>query len=154
MLYNLYQKCKGLITVFCQAMPVQSTNPQTKQTFNRFRARVQLPDGKYVMIGSNEDSADDALECYNLDAQYYEDPETDNSTLIRKKNVLSIETLAELIYKIVNVQWDEKTLRSIAESEEAGLNPDSPSYLWMKMLMEDDGMVDVFRHFYPKAEAR
>jgi hypothetical protein len=24
----------------------------------------------------------------------------------------------------------------------------------MKMLMEDDGMVDVFRHFYPEAEAR
>jgi hypothetical protein len=56
--------------------------------------------------------------------------------------------------KIANVAWDEKTLRVIAESDEAGLNPDSPSFLWMKAIVEEDEMVDVFRHFYPQAEAR
>jgi len=56
--------------------------------------------------------------------------------------------------KIVNVMWDNKVLRQISESSESGLNPDLPSYMWMKKLLDDDGMVDVFRHFYPAAEAR
>lgn len=106
------------------------------------------------MIGSNEDSIEDALDCYNLDEQQYLDPETKICTVIRRKNALSIDTLAELMYKIVCVQWDETTIRSIAESDEAGLNPDSPSYLWMKQLVEQDEMVDTFRHFYPEAEGR
>ena len=67
---------------------------------------------------------------------------------------MSVDTLAELIAKVVNVIWDETTLRTISESDEAGLNPDSPSYLWMKMLIEEDEMVDVFRYFYAEAEAR
>ena len=135
-------------------MPIQSTNPSTKQTFNRFRARVQLPDGKFCMLGSNEDSAEDALDCFNFEEQSYSNPETDQSTIIRKKNLVSIDVLAELMSKVTNVQWDEKTLRVIAESDDAGLNPNSPGYLWMKTIVDEDGMVDVFRHFYPTAEAR
>lgn len=135
-------------------MPIQSTNPTTKQTFNRFRARVQLSDGKYVMLGSNEDSAEEALVCYNLDEKYYPHPETNEATIIRKKNVLSIDTLSELMNKIAHVQWNDKTLHNIADSDGVGLNPDSPSYLWMKTLVEEDGMVDTFREFYPEAEAR
>lgn len=137
-----------------QAIPCLTTNPTTKQTFNKFRARVKLPDSKYVMLGSNEDNAEDALGSYSFDEQFYVDPESGASTLIRKKNVLSIDSLAELMAKVVNVIWDETTLRTIAESDEAGLNPDSPSYLWMKMLTEEDGMVDVFRYFYAEAQAR
>jgi hypothetical protein len=106
------------------------------------------------MLGSNEDSAEDALACFNFSEQRYIDPESDEMTIIRRKNVIDIETLAELMGKIANVAWDEKTLRVIAESNEAGLNPDSPSFLWMKAIVGEDGMVDVFRHFYPKAEAR
>ena len=106
------------------------------------------------MIGSNEDSREDALDCYNFEAQFYIDPETNKSTLISKRNVLCVDTLGELMHKIVGIKWDDKTLRSVAESDNAGLNPDSPSYLWMKMLVKEDGMVDVFRHFYPEADAR
>lgn len=106
------------------------------------------------MLGSNEDSVQDALGCYNFEAQSYIDPETDKSALIIKRNVLCVDTLGELMHKIVHVKWDEKTLRAIAESDEVGLNPDSPAYQWMKMLVKEDEMVDVFRHFYPKAEAR
>ncbi|KAL3791696.1 hypothetical protein HJC23_003953 [Cyclotella cryptica] len=145
------------ISSVCQtveAIPCMTTNPTTKQTFNKFRARVKLPDGKNVMLGSNEDSAEEALESYSFDERFFVDPENGASTLIRKKNVLGIDSLAELMAKIANVKWDEKILRAIAESDEAGLNPDSPSYLWMKMLIEEDGMVDVFRHFYSEAEAR
>ena len=106
------------------------------------------------MLGSNEDSAEDALDCFNFEEQSYINPETDQSTIIRKKNLVSIDVLAELMSKVANVQWDEKTLRTIAESDDAGLNPNSPGYLWMKTIVDEDGMVDVFRHFYPTAEAR
>mmetsp|Transcript_23076 Transcript_23076/g.42388 ORF Transcript_23076/g.42388 Transcript_23076/m.42388 type:complete len:605 (+) Transcript_23076:131-1945(+) len=137
-----------------EAIPRQTTNPSTRETFNRFRARVKTAENKFVMLGSYEDDAEDALDYYTLDEQSYIDPVDNTATVYRKKNLLSIEILTELMSKIANVSWNEKTQRQIAESSEAGLNPDSPAYLWMKTLLEEDGMVDVFRHFYPAAEAR
>ena len=135
-------------------MPRQTTNPSTKETFNRFRARVKLGENKYAMLGNHEDIAEDALGVYNIDEHSFMDPVTNESTVYRKKNLVCIETLAELMSKIGNVTWSEKTQREIADSVEAGLNPDSPVYMWMKSRLEKDGMVDVFRHFYPTAEAR
>ena len=143
-----------MIFVMIKAIPCQTTNPTTKKTFDRFRAQVKLPDDRFIFLGSYEESAEDALGCYNLNELYYDNPQTGESTLTRKKNVISIEALAELMSKIGDVTWDEKTLREISGSDEAGLNPDSPSYLWMKGLVEKDGMVDVFCHYYPTAEAR
>ena len=137
-----------------QAFPCQTTNPTTKKTFDRFRARIKLPDDRYIFLGSYEESAEDALDYYNLSELYYDNPRTGESTLTCKKNVVSIEALAELMSKIGDVTWDDKILREISESEETGLNPDSPSFLWMKSLVDEDGMVDVFRHYYPNAEAR
>jgi hypothetical protein len=57
--------------------------------------------------------------------------------------------------KVGGAQWDNNVQREIGNSDDATLNTDSPSYIWMKTLLEeDDGMVDVFRHFYPTAEDR
>jgi len=137
---------------------------------------------RYVYLGSYEDSEEEALGCYNFDERtYFEDTgentpannvvntaknsacttELDNfnneqqhhAILCRKKNLISIETLTELVSKIVNVFWDEKTQREIAKSE-GQLNTDAPDYLWIKKVLEEDGMVDVFRHFYPRADSR
>ena len=145
-------------------MPRQTTNPSTKETFNRFRARVKLGDNKYAMLGNYEDTAEDAVDYYTFDEQFYTNTEAnddeDSSALYCKKNVIRIETLAELMFKICNVTWNESMQRQIFMSSEAGLNPDSPVYKWMKSLLDGDdednnsGMVDVFRHFYPDAEAR
>jgi exonuclease III len=142
-----------------EAVPCQTTNPNTKQTFNRWRARVKLADnngsgGKYVILGTYEDTAEDALFHYTFGELSYEDSSTNTPTICRKKNVLSVEVLTELMSKIANVSWDIATQREIANSTEANLNPDSPPYLWMKRLLDEDKMVDVFRHMYPEAEGR
>ncbi len=143
-----------------EAVPCQTTNPNTKQTFNRWRARVKLADGKYVILGTYEESAEYALFHYTFCELSYEEDSSSSTTnntrtiICRKKNVLSIEALTELMSKIVNVSWDVPTQREIANSKEADLNPDSPPYVWMKALLEEDGMIDVFRHMYPNAEGR
>ncbi|KAL7499862.1 hypothetical protein ACHAWT_007882 [Skeletonema menzelii] len=137
-----------------EAVPCQTTNPNTKQTFNRWRARVKLADGKYAILGTYEESAEDALFHYTFSELSYEDSSTNTQTICRKKNVLSVEVLTELMSKIANVSWDLKTQRAIANSKEANLNPDSPPYRWAKALLEEDKMVDVFRHMYPEAEGR
>ena len=118
------------------------------------------------MLGSCEDTPEDAIDYYSLNEETLvatTDSETNDTTadntntnttiLCKKKNVIDIGTLTELMSKIANVVWDEKTQREIAETE-GGLNPDSPPYLWMKSVLEEDGMVDTFRHFYPDAEGR
>ena len=135
-------------------MPRQTTNPSTKEKFDRFRARVEIAENKYVALGTYEDSAEEAVGRYAFDEQSYVDPADGAATVHRRKNLLSIETLAELVFKISGVSWSEATQRLIAESDDSGLNPDSPPYLWMRRLLGEDGMVDAFRHFYPTAEAR
>ncbi|KAL7528537.1 hypothetical protein ACHAXR_002502 [Thalassiosira sp. AJA248-18] len=137
-----------------EAMPRQTTNPSTKKTFDRYCVRAKIAENNYAMLGSYEDTAEDALGCYTFDEQSYIDPDSGAATVCRKKNMLCIDTLTELMAKIGKVPWSENTQRQISESIEAGLNPDSPAYLWMKARLEEDGMVDVFRRFYPTAEAR
>lgn len=167
--YTHWNKITSILETL-EAIPCTTTNPNTKQTFDRWRARVKLGDndnngGRYVILGTYEESADDALFHYTFGELYYEDPNNNNNddgdtntnttrTLCRKKNVLSVEILTELMSKLVNVTWDIKTQREIANSNEADLNPDSPAYKWVKSLLEDDKMVDVFRHMYPEAEGR
>ena len=141
-----------------EAMPRQTTNPSTKQTYDRFRTRVTIGgEKKSVMLGSYEDSAEEALAYYTFDGATYIDPisNTNDTTVYRKKNLMCVDTLVELMSKIGNVTWDEITQREIANSDEVGLNPDNPPTLWMKGLLDgENGMVDVFRHFYPTAEGR
>lgn len=115
---------------------------------------MKITDNRFAVLGGYEDTAEEALCYYTFDERSYDDPQNDTATVYRRKNRVCIETLAELMSKIANVSWNEKTQRQIAQSSEAGLNPDSPPYLWMKSLLEEDGMVDVFRHFYPAAEGR
>ncbi len=137
---------------------------------------------RYVYLGSYEDTEEEALGCYDFDEQtYYEDTEENtpastedndveksayttgvdnlnnqqqlNSFLYRKKNLIGIETLTELMSKIVNVFWNEDIQREIAKTD-GQLNSDAPDYMWMKKVLDEDGMVDVFRHFYPRADSR
>ena len=153
----IYQIISQSYTLFymSQAMPRQTTNPSTKETFDRFRTRVKVGENKYAMLGSYEDTAEEALCYYTFDEQSYVDPANNEITIYRRKNLLCVDTLVELMSKIGNVTWNEKTQREIANSEEVGLNPDNPPYLWMKALLDgEEGMVDVFRHFYPTAEER
>jgi len=136
-----------------EAIPRQTTNPSTKEKFNRFKVRVKVGENHYEELGSNEDSAEEALCYYTFDEGSYVDPDTDETIVCRKKNRLCVVTLVELMHKIANVKWNVETQRQVAEK--AGLNPDHPPTKWVRGLMEgNNGMVDVFRHFYPTAEAR
>lgn len=90
---------------------------------------------------------------YNVEEQYYIDPVSNTAIVSRKKNLLSVRTLIELMQKVGGVQWDNNIQREIGNSDDATLNMDSPSFLWMKSLLES-GMIDAFRAFYPTAEDR
>ena len=155
------------------AIPRQTTNPSSGAKFDKFRARIELPLGsslasgttkakKFVMLGDNEDTPEEALSYYNFAEQSYIDEMTGIKVVLRKKNLLSIQILSELMSKICNINWDESTRKNIAMSKYANLNLDSPPLRWMQELLvkkdDDDGgggiMVDIFRHFYPTAEGR
>ena len=156
------------------AIPRQTTNPSSGAKFDKFRARIELPLGssasgttkakKFVMLGDNEDTPEEALSYYNFAEQSYIDKMTGIKVILRKKNLLSIQTLSELMSKICNINWDESTRKNISMSKYANLNLDSPPLRWMQELLstkgdddDDDGgggMVDIFRHFYPTAEGR
>ena len=150
-----------------EAIPRQTTNPSNGAKFDKFRARVKLPVSvgtkKFIMLGDNEDTAEEALSYYNFVEQSYIDKTTETKVILCKKNLISIQTLSELMFKICNINWDESTRKSIAMSLYANLNLDSPPLRWMQELVltkvddEDDsssGMVDIFRHFYPTAKGR
>lgn len=145
----------GNILHYFQAIPRQTTNPSTKETFEKFRARVKISDNKFVWLGSFEESSGQALSEYTFDEQSYIDPMTDTVVVYRKKNLISVRTMIELMTKVGGVQWEHKTQREIGDSNDANLNTDSPPFKWMMALLEgDDGMVDIFRYFYPSAENR
>ena len=153
-----------------EAVPRRTTNPSTGANFDRFRARVavaspsslsnnnnnnNVDDPKYAMLGDYEDTAEDATLRYNLDELRYVDPLTGMDVVYCRRNSVSVRTLSELMAKVGGVCWDENVRRDVSNSDMAGLNPDSPPLVWMKRLMDGEyGMVDVFRHLYPNAEAR
>jgi len=93
------------------------------------------------------------LSDYNVEEQCYIDPVSNIAIVSRKQNLLSVRTLIELMHKVGGVQWDNNIQREIGNSDDATLNMDSPSFQWMKSLLES-GMIDAFRAFYPTAEDR
>ncbi|EJK60164.1 hypothetical protein THAOC_19533 [Thalassiosira oceanica] len=150
-----------------EAVPRKTTNPTTKETFDRFRARVRLGPGgsQYVSLGQHEDTPEEALGCYGLSEVSYDDPSSGESVVIRNRNALSVDVLAELMNKVCGARWDDETVRAVGDSDSAGINPACPAHRWMRCLLDGDGgggagkgegrrMVDVFRNFYPKAEGR
>ncbi|KAL3810016.1 hypothetical protein ACHAXA_006131 [Cyclostephanos tholiformis] len=163
-----------------EALPRRTTNPSTGATFDRFRARVMVAavgpsssnvddgggggggeggggggGGRSVMLGDYEDTVENALGRYNLDELTYSDPRTGLDVVYRKRNSVSVRTLSELMAKVCGVHWNEGVRRRISDSDFSGPNPDSPPLLWMRSLLDgENGMVDVFRHLYPNAEAR
>lgn len=55
--------------------------------------------------------------------------------------------------KVVCVGWSLAEEKAIAESDAVVWNT-SMATMWLNKVIEDDGMVDAFRRFYPNAEAR
>jgi exodeoxyribonuclease III len=136
-----------------QAVPAQTTNPQTGEKFNKYRVQVTQGDKK-VFLGKFESSPECALYPWNLEARTYYDPDVDEELPCHPADTLSISNLAELVNKLVGIEWDAATLQSIADSDAVDINRIAPPRVWFQTLLQEDGMVDCFRHLYPMAQGR
>lgn len=136
-----------------KAIPTKTTNSITKQQFEKYRLAVQLPDGSQTYLGKHEVSEEHCYHQYNLEEQSYQCPVTGETIIAKEANSISVGILAELMAKIVSVQWTEALQKEIA-CDDADVSHISPSRKWLNSILEEDGMVDPMRYFYPTAEAR
>lgn len=135
------------------AVPLTTRNPNTNDEFQKYRAAVNIGD-KTVHLGKHE-----ALESYCtmnyefLNPLVHCDDETGEVRVIREANVVAVGILVELLSKIAGVVWSSATQRDIADNC-ATVSQASPPRQWLTALLEEDGMVDAFRYYYPKAKGR
>lgn len=128
-------------------------NSITGEKYCKFRLSVDLGNKKRIFLGRHEKTAEECLYYFDFSEQTYTDLDTGELLPSREKNAVSIATLHELMSKVACVTWDDFTLRSIASTE--GLKSLwRPHRQWLTDLLEEDDMVDVFRHLYPNAEGR
>jgi exonuclease III len=135
-----------------EVVSTQTTNTLTREKFEKFRLCVNL-DNRRVYLGKHESSPDSCLYHYDFSTARYVDPDTNEECVALEANVVSLDVLTELMAKIAGVVWDHPTQRLIARTD-AGIRRVKPPRQWLQCVMEQDGMVDTFRHFYPTAEAR
>jgi len=138
-----------------EAMAVTTKNVATRATFEKYRARITIGKAgseRNLYLGSHEGTADACLSYFSFHDIKYHDRDLDKDCVARDANVVSVSTLAELMAKIVGIEWDAATIQLIANTD--GLEKSSPTVAWMNMLIEEDGMVDTFRHVFPNAKGR
>lgn len=138
-----------------EAVPVTTQNVATGTKFEKYKARVTLGKSgseRNVYLGSHEATADACLSHFNFGEMKYHDRDLDKECISRDANVISLDTLAELMAKISGVDWDAETMRLIANSD--GLKRSLPTVKWLDSIIERDGMVDAFRHVFPNAHGR
>jgi exodeoxyribonuclease III len=136
-----------------QVVETRTSNSLTNQNYDKFRLTVTTVDGRKIFLGKHESAPEYCTWRYHLDAWTYKDPDTEEDILAEEENVISIDVLSELMSKIGSIPWDEATQRSIAK-EYAGVSRVAPTRQWINAVIEQDGMFDAFRHFYPTAEGR
>lgn len=126
----------------------------TGAQFDKYRISVKLPNNQEVFLGKAEENPDYAMQCYDLNSSYtYYDEDLNQERTILEPNLISVRTLTELMGKIGKVYWNESTQRLIADTD-ADINGSNPGRQWLDKVIEEDGMVDVFRQYYPKAKGR
>lgn len=136
-----------------KAIKTKTTNTITKQQFEKYRLAVTLNDGSQVFLGKHELTEEYCFHEFDLDGHSYEDASTSEIVVAREANTVSINILAELMSKIALVHWSETEQKEIAMSD-GDVCRLSPSRKWLNSILEEDGMVDPLRHFYPTAEGR
>ena len=144
-----------------QVVATQTTNSRTSATYNKFRLAVTVTDNakeannnnntRRVFLGNHELTPDHCSYCYDLSAQTYIDEETGETVQSREENAVRVGILAELLSKIAGVQWSEERQREIA-NHYAEAERGSPTRQWLNAVLQEDGMVDAFRHFHPTAQ--
>lgn len=135
-----------------EVVPTQTSNSMTGEKYDKFRLAVAV-DGRRVYLGGHEVSAEYCTHRYDFSPYSYRDPETNEELPAQEANAVGVGVLAELMSKIVGVQWDEPILRSIVATD-GSVRRLSPTRKWLSTVLQDDDMVDVFRYHFPSAEAR
>ena len=135
-----------------QTISVTTTNPLTKGQFEKFRMAVQL-DGKRIYLGNHEEKSEYCESSFDFTPCYYECSETGDQILSREENIVAVTTVAELIEKIGNISWDLDQQKSISSTDGMASRA-SPPRKWLDQIIEEDEMVDCFRHYYPNAQGR
>lgn len=136
-----------------KVVPVQTTNPSTKEKFDKYRMTVQL-NGKQIFLGSHEESPEHCEYEFDFAPRHFTCAETDKQVLAQDENTIAIATVAELMGKLAGIDWDQDLQKTIADSD-GTINEASPPRRWLDQeMLEEDGMVDAFRHFHPNAEGR
>lgn len=135
-----------------QVVPAQTINTLTREKFEKFRLAVTV-DNRRIYLGKHESSPEWCCYEFDFDASHYVDTETNEECIALEANVVRLGVLTELMSKIAGVEWDDATQRLIAATD-AGIRRVKPPTQWLQQMMEQDGMVDTFRHFYPTIQSR
>ena len=139
-----------------KVVPTQTCNSLTGAKYDRFRLCVTMENPtRTIYLGKHESSEDYCYCGYDFAHEgHYLDPDTDEPVLGSQPNVVILSVLQELMGKIAKVAWTDQTLREISNTPDAGRQRVHPPRQWLTKLLEEDDMVDTFRHLYPTAEAR
>lgn len=135
-----------------KVVQTKTSNSLTKEVYHKYRLCVTV-DNRPVFLGKHQSSAESAMAWYDYQAEYYTDEETSEQVLARENRTLCLFQLVELMYKLVNIEWSEGVQREIAQSE-VNAPRISPKRKWLTDVLEQDEMVDAFRHFFPHAQGR
>lgn len=137
-----------------KAVPVTTKNISTGATFEKFRAKITVDDGKRsIFIGNSESTKEDALACYFFPRQTFCDDALRKEVVCREENAVPLGTLIELMSKIDKVDWNDSVIQEIAQSPEA-LSKSSPTIDWLNTILESDNMIDAFRLLHPNVRGR
>ena len=146
-----------------RVIPTTTTNSITGEKYSKFRCRVTIVDHekkeRHIYLGSHECNADDCLDLYTFTERTYYDEDTKTTKVFQEENTPSVRILVELMNKLIfpyhsDVKvWDDRTVRDIADTV-GTVNHHSPSRQWLQSILEEDHMIDTFRHYYPTALGR
>ena len=133
-------------------LTVNTTNPRTKVKFKRFRMMVEV-DGNQVLLGNHEEKPEICEYNFDFDNYYYTCPETSEKSIFQERNLVNVTTVAELMMKLVKIEWNQQLLKSIATTD-GTINRASPPRRWLNQVIGSDEMIDSFRFFYPMVQGR
>lgn len=156
---------KTLSTI--EATPFTTKNVATGKPFDKYRAKVTLlHDGRKISIGKAESTKEECLSYFHFPQYTYYDEDLQKDVVYREANMVHVDTLYELMSKIVNVEWSSSMLSCISNSCTNKSNnvitgndlekkvEATTQNQWLNALLHDNDMVDPFRLLYPLAKDR
>jgi exonuclease III len=138
-----------------QARVERTTSSRTKDTRDRYRLVVATGPGgaTTVELGQLHDSAEAALQSYDLEPVFWDDPEGGRE-LCYRADAVSAGELLELLDKVAGTPAPGSSIATLAV--DVGELPGGLPLqrVVQEGLLGEDGMVDTFRHSFPNALGR